>query len=224
MVEESPKLHYELCDNNRRCIACNRNTHRFCFNEFSDIDINEVEPVYCNKTAESDKISKTKMGDGSEYWWENCTRRKVEKQLDLEGVGAEPSIVLYQILFGRNSSQRSFVKRLDQTSRNTTYSPVEGVQNSVCWQKNTFRARWQQLHPNIDNRWTVSYNPSLNKKFSCRINVERCVSRLGSINYLFKHVWKGRDKITIQLQKSCKTQRDKQFCGRQIHQRFKGNM
>ena len=35
--------------------------------------------------------------------------------------------------------------------------------------------------------------------FDCHINVEICISRVGSIKYLFKYLCKGRDRVTVEL-------------------------
>lgn len=49
MFTEYPGLHHELLDFSERCVACNQNAHRLCINEFSDIELNEVEAIYCSK-------------------------------------------------------------------------------------------------------------------------------------------------------------------------------
>ena len=52
---------------------------------------------------------------------------------------------------------------------------------------------------NIDNSWVVPYSPFLMRMFQCHFNVELCVSKVGSIKYLFKYVCKGQDRVTVEL-------------------------
>ncbi|KAL3365177.1 hypothetical protein AABB24_010370 [Solanum stoloniferum] len=51
---------------------------------------------------------------------------------------------------------------------------------------------------NIDNSWTVPYNPFLLKKFGCHINVEIC-SDIKVIKYIYKYICKGHDKIAFSV-------------------------
>ena len=50
----------------------------------------------------------------------------------------------------------------------------------------------------LDNRWVVPYNPYLTTKYDCHINVEIC-SSIAVIKYLFKYVYKGHDRATIEI-------------------------
>jgi hypothetical protein len=50
----------------------------------------------------------------------------------------------------------------------------------------------------LDNRWIVPYNPYLTTKYNCHINVEIC-SSITAIKYLFKYVYKGHDRATIEI-------------------------
>jgi hypothetical protein len=50
----------------------------------------------------------------------------------------------------------------------------------------------------LDNRWVVPYNPYLTTKYDCHINVEIC-SSIAVIKYLFKYVFKGHDRATIEI-------------------------
>ena len=50
----------------------------------------------------------------------------------------------------------------------------------------------------LDNRWVVPYNPYLTTKYNCHINVEIC-SSIAAIKYLFKYVYKGHDRATIEV-------------------------
>jgi hypothetical protein len=50
----------------------------------------------------------------------------------------------------------------------------------------------------LDNRYVVPYNPYLCKKFNAHINVEVC-SHMIAIKYLFKYVYKGPDRATVEI-------------------------
>ncbi|CAJ0905279.1 11459_t:CDS:1 [Entrophospora sp. SA101] len=50
----------------------------------------------------------------------------------------------------------------------------------------------------LDNQWIVPYNKFLCAKYNCHINVEICAS-IKAIKYLFKYVYKGHDKATIEI-------------------------
>lgn len=50
----------------------------------------------------------------------------------------------------------------------------------------------------FDSRHVVPYNPWLSHKYNCTINVEIC-STVSSVKYLYKHVYKGHDRIAITL-------------------------
>jgi hypothetical protein len=50
----------------------------------------------------------------------------------------------------------------------------------------------------LDNRYVVPYNPYLCKKFNAHINVEVC-SHMTAIKYLFKYVYKGLDRATVEI-------------------------
>ena len=50
----------------------------------------------------------------------------------------------------------------------------------------------------LDNRWTVPYNPYLLLKYDCHINVEVCTN-VTSIKYIFKYVHKGNDMATVEI-------------------------
>jgi hypothetical protein len=50
----------------------------------------------------------------------------------------------------------------------------------------------------LDNRYVVPYNPYLCKKFNAHINVEVC-SHMTAIKYLFKYVYKGPDRTTVEI-------------------------
>ncbi|KAI5408976.1 hypothetical protein KIW84_054703 [Lathyrus oleraceus] len=50
----------------------------------------------------------------------------------------------------------------------------------------------------VDNRWVVPYNPWLLLKYDCHINVEIC-SIIKSIKYLYKYVYKGPDRVAMEV-------------------------
>ena len=50
----------------------------------------------------------------------------------------------------------------------------------------------------LDNRWVVPYNPYLTTKYDCHINVE-IYSSITAIKYLFKYVYKGHDRATVEV-------------------------
>lgn len=51
----------------------------------------------------------------------------------------------------------------------------------------------------VDNSWVVPYSPALLRMFRCHLNVELCISKVGSIKYLFKYVCKGPDRVTVEV-------------------------
>ncbi|XP_041017911.1 uncharacterized protein LOC121260131 [Juglans microcarpa x Juglans regia] len=51
---------------------------------------------------------------------------------------------------------------------------------------------------NLDNCWVVPYNPYLLATFDCHINVEIC-STIQAVKYLYKYIYKGRDRIAFNL-------------------------
>ena len=54
----------------------------------------------------------------------------------------------------------------------------------------------------VDNSWVVPYSPQLLRMFQCHFNAELCISKVGSIKYLFKYVCKGQDKVTVEVRKA----------------------
>lgn len=50
----------------------------------------------------------------------------------------------------------------------------------------------------MDNSWVVPYNPYLLCKFDCHLNVEIC-SDIKVVNYIYKYICKGHDRITYSL-------------------------
>lgn len=54
----------------------------------------------------------------------------------------------------------------------------------------------------MNNSWVVLYSPDLLRKFRCHMNVELCISRVGSIEYLSKYICKCPDRVRFQLKRS----------------------
>ena len=50
----------------------------------------------------------------------------------------------------------------------------------------------------LDDSWAVQYSPDLLRKFRTHMNVELCISKLGSIKYLFKYFRKGSDRVAVE--------------------------
>ena len=55
-----------------------------------------------------------------------------------------------------------------------------------------------QCNVMVDNCWVVPYNPWLLLKYNCHINTEVCCS-IKSIKYLYKYVYKGPDRVSIEV-------------------------
>ena len=51
----------------------------------------------------------------------------------------------------------------------------------------------------LDNRWVVPFSPILLQKYNAHLNVEMCNS-ITAIKYLYKYVYKGHDRASIQLE------------------------
>ncbi|KAF1854814.1 hypothetical protein Lal_00026526 [Lupinus albus] len=62
----------------------------------------------------------------------------------------------------------------------------------------------------IDNRWVVPYNPWLLLKYDCHINVEVC-SSIKSIKYLYKYVYKGPDRVAMEVHRGIHTNEIQQY-------------
>ena len=43
------------------------------------------------------------------------------------------------------------------------------------------------------------YSPDLLPKSRTHLNVKLCISRLGSIKYLFKYICKGSERVTVEI-------------------------
>ena len=67
----------------------------------------------------------------------------------------------------------------------------------------------------VDNRWVVPYCPWLLYRYQCHINLE-CVISVKSIKYIYKYVYKGHDRTTMQFgraQDEIKIYLDARFIG-----------
>ena len=51
----------------------------------------------------------------------------------------------------------------------------------------------------LNNSWVVPHLSDLLRKFRTHMNVELCISGVGSIKYLFKYVCKGSDRATVEI-------------------------
>jgi hypothetical protein len=49
-----------------------------------------------------------------------------------------------------------------------------------------------------DNKWIVPYNPFLIRRYQAHVNVEICTA-VQAIKYIHKHIYKGRDKATLEI-------------------------
>lgn len=56
----------------------------------------------------------------------------------------------------------------------------------------------------MDNRLVVPYNPYLLRTFNCHINIEAYGS-IKSIKYLFKYIYKGRDRVSVAVREAGKS-------------------
>ena len=48
-----------------------------------------------------------------------------------------------------------------------------------------------------EDSWIVPYSPDLLRRFRTHMNVEHCISRVGSIKYLLKYDCKGSDLVIL---------------------------
>ena len=51
----------------------------------------------------------------------------------------------------------------------------------------------------IDNQWIAPYNHWFTYKYNCHFFFEAC-NDIRSVKYIYKHVYKGRDRATIKLE------------------------
>ncbi|CAN6571616.1 unnamed protein product [Malus baccata var. baccata] len=62
----------------------------------------------------------------------------------------------------------------------------------------------------VDNSWVIPYNPWLLLRYDCHINVEIYAS-IKSVKYLYKYVYKGPAKVTVEVQSDPEYDEIKQF-------------
>ncbi|QRV82937.1 ATP-dependent DNA helicase PIF1 [Ceratobasidium sp. AG-Ba] len=62
----------------------------------------------------------------------------------------------------------------------------------------TFTKRFGGQELTFDNRSVVPHSPFLSRRYNCHINVETC-SGINAIKYIFKYVYKGRDRVSIEI-------------------------
>ncbi|EUC59156.1 helitron helicase-like amino-terminal domain protein [Rhizoctonia solani AG-3 Rhs1AP] len=74
--------------------------------------------------------------------------------------------------------------------------PAYRRRNNGC----TFTKRVNGQDVEIDNRYVVPYNPYLSRRYDCHINVETCCG-ICAIKYIFKYVYKGHDRASIELRR-----------------------
>ena len=67
-----------------------------------------------------------------------------------------------------------------------------------CHNGRTITKRCRGRNVDVDNRWTVSYNPYLLQRYKCHINVEQC-SSVQSVRYIHKYVCKGSDRASVRI-------------------------
>ncbi|XP_062028629.1 uncharacterized protein LOC133744551 [Rosa rugosa] len=62
----------------------------------------------------------------------------------------------------------------------------------------------------VDNSWVVPYNTWLLLRYDCHINVEICGS-IKSVKYLYKYVYKGPDRVAVEVQSDLEFDEIRQF-------------
>ncbi|QRW08791.1 ATP-dependent DNA helicase PIF1 [Ceratobasidium sp. AG-Ba] len=62
----------------------------------------------------------------------------------------------------------------------------------------TFRKIYGGREIILDNRSIVPYSPVLSRRYDCHINVETC-SGVSAVKYIFKYVYKGRDRASVEI-------------------------
>lgn len=67
----------------------------------------------------------------------------------------------------------------------------------------------------VDNRWVVPYNLYLVTKYNAHINVEVC-STITAVKYLYKYVYKGSDRATLEISRQDNDEISQYLDGRYI--------
>ncbi|CAB4483680.1 unnamed protein product [Rhizophagus irregularis] len=71
--------------------------------------------------------------------------------------------------------------------------------NAPCMKDGKYSKRYpRNFQENTIENEDVPYNPYLTTKYNCHINVEIC-SSITAIKYLFKYVYKGHDRATVEI-------------------------
>ncbi len=76
------------------------------------------------------------------------------------------------------------------------WSTEEGVNSRFILKKSKVTGTVKMI---LDNSWVVPYLRELLPKFRTHMKVELCISRVGSIKYLFNYVCKGSDRLTVEI-------------------------
>ncbi len=100
---------------------------------------------------------------------------------------------------GNGSCSKSFPKRFRQTGSTDTDHYFEYQRRGPEYGGEAGLIRLNGDGFQVDNRWVFPYSRKLLRMFQCHMNVEVCVSRVGSIEYLFKYVCKGSDRVSVQF-------------------------
>ncbi|KAF8692406.1 Helitron helicase-like domain at N-terminus, partial [Rhizoctonia solani] len=132
-----------------------------------------------------------------------------------EGPGADPAlyaVITSSMLHGPCGPDHSDAACWDKDKKACTkgYYPLKqwnaqtiAVADSypLYWHRDngqTLRKIISGIEITFDNRHVVPHNPFLSKRYTCHINVETC-SGIRAIKYVFKYVYKGGDRISIEL-------------------------
>ena len=84
-------------------------------------------------------------------------------------------------------------------------SPEEGNENEIRTHKSEVTGTAKKF---LNNSWVSHYSPELLRKFHTHMNLELCISRVGSIKYLFTYVCKSSDLDTFEIFGSLKNNQD----------------
>lgn len=96
----------------------------------------------------------------------------------------------------------SEISGITEGSNYTSYR-IRKIHDGFSVVKFPFQARGKGKEDLIfDIRWVVPYYPKPLRMFQCHFNAELCVSKVGSIKYLFKYICKGQDRLTVQLKRA----------------------
>lgn len=177
------------------CQACHANVHRLSVKKFSDIEIDENGPMYCNKvcragfpevtpdmTADSDKTQRDENGKRFRIW---IRKQQQDDSKELAGSGMYRSRVEYGTMF-KPFFAKIFPKSFrEETKTDESQYEISTGQRSLepdgLVEKRTSTVKRRQVQPYIVNRWVVSYTLTLRNTVLFHINVALYLSRLGRI-------------------------------------------